>query len=127
VLKVVKQEGWERLYGGLAPSLAGTAASQGVYYYFYQVFRNRAEATALARKKKGLGDGSVGMFASLLVAAFAGSVNVLMTNPIWVIVTRMQTHRKMTKDQTAAPESPSSNAEALVAVEPRPYGTFNTV
>jgi len=39
----------------------------------------------------------------------------------------MQTHRKMTKDQTAAPESPSSNAEALVAVEPRPYGTFNTV
>lgn len=50
-----------------------------------------------------------------------------MTNPIWVIVTRMQTHRKMTKDQTAAPESPSSNAEALVAVEPRPYGTFNTI
>ncbi|KAF3515503.1 hypothetical protein DY000_02061582 [Brassica cretica] len=26
--QVVKQEGWERLYGGLAPSLAGTAASQ---------------------------------------------------------------------------------------------------
>lgn len=43
-----------------------------MYYYFYQVFRNQAEATALARKKKGLGDGSVGMFASLLVAAFAG-------------------------------------------------------
>lgn len=39
----------------------------------------------------------------------------------------MQTHRKMTKDQTAASMSPSSDAEALVAVEPRPYGTFNTV
>ncbi|KAG6436629.1 hypothetical protein SASPL_101531 [Salvia splendens] len=26
--QVVKQEGWERLYGGLAPSLVGTAASQ---------------------------------------------------------------------------------------------------
>ncbi|XP_010517381.1 PREDICTED: peroxisomal nicotinamide adenine dinucleotide carrier-like isoform X2 [Camelina sativa] len=126
--QVVKQEGWERLYGGLAPSLAGTAASQGVYYYFYQVFRNQAEAAALARSKKGLGDGSVGMFSSLLVAAFAGSVNVLMTNPIWVIVTRMQTHRKMTKDQTAASESsPSSDEQALVAVEPRPYGTFNTI
>jgi hypothetical protein len=25
---VVKNEGWERLYGGLAPSLVGTAASQ---------------------------------------------------------------------------------------------------
>ncbi|VVB02804.1 unnamed protein product [Arabis nemorensis] len=123
--QVVKQEGWERLYGGLAPSLAGTAASQGVYYYFYQVFRNQAEAAALAQRKKGLGDGSVGMFSSLLVAALAGSVNVLMTNPIWVIVTRMQTHKKMPKHQVS--ESPSSDAEALVAVEPRPYGTFNTI
>ncbi|URE46497.1 mitochondrial substrate carrier family protein [Musa troglodytarum] len=28
ILEVVKQEGWGRLYGGLAPSLVGTAASQ---------------------------------------------------------------------------------------------------
>lgn len=27
-VKVVKHEGWERLYGGLGPSLIGTAASQ---------------------------------------------------------------------------------------------------
>lgn len=45
---------------------------QGVYYYFYQIFRNRAEAAALARWKNGIGDGSVGMFSSLLVAATAG-------------------------------------------------------
>ncbi|KAF8048948.1 hypothetical protein N665_2346s0004 [Sinapis alba] len=121
--QVVKQEGWGRLYGGLAPSLVGTAASQGVYYYFYQVFRNQVEAAALKQKKKGLGDGSVGMFSSLLVAALAGSVNVLMTNPIWVIVTRMQTHKKMPKGLQTVPESPS----ALVPVEPRPYGTFNTI
>ncbi|CAF1869586.1 unnamed protein product [Brassica oleracea] len=123
--QVVKQEGWERLYGGLAPSLAGTAASQGVYYYFYQVFRNQAEAAALQQSKIGLGDGTVGMFSSLLVAALAGAVNVLMTNPIWVIVTRMQTHRKMPKDQKTVSESPPSEIEVLV--EPRPYGTFNTI
>uniref|UniRef100_M1CLB7 36kDa-peroxisomal membrane protein (PMP36) n=1 Tax=Solanum tuberosum TaxID=4113 RepID=M1CLB7_SOLTU len=88
--QVVKQEGWDRLYGGLAPSLVGTAASQGVYYYFYQILRNRAETDALVRKKNGIGDGSVGMFSSLLVAALSGCVNVLLTNPIWVVVTRMQ-------------------------------------
>ncbi|XP_021904062.1 peroxisomal nicotinamide adenine dinucleotide carrier [Carica papaya] len=81
--QVVNQEGWGRLYGGLTPSLVGTAASQGVYYYFYQIFRNRAEATALEHKKKGIGDGTVGMFSSLVVAALAGCVNVLLTNPIW--------------------------------------------
>lgn len=45
---------------------------QGVYYYFYQIFRNKAMATALDRKRKGIGDGSVGMFSSLVVAALAG-------------------------------------------------------
>ncbi|CAH8314453.1 unnamed protein product [Eruca vesicaria subsp. sativa] len=125
--QVVKQEGWGRLYGGLAPSVVGTAASQGVYYYFYQVFRNQVEAAALRQKKNGFGDGSVGMFSSLLVAALAGSVNVLMTNPIWVIVTRMQTHRKMPKGLQTVPEPPSADVEALVPVEPRPYGTFNTI
>lgn len=71
-MKVVKHEGWGRLYGGLGPSLVGTAASQGVYYYFYQIFRNRAETAALDRWKKGVGDGSVGMFQSLVVAALSG-------------------------------------------------------
>lgn len=45
---------------------------QGVYYYFYQIFRNKAEASALERMKNGIGDGSVGMFSSLMVAALSG-------------------------------------------------------
>jgi adenine nucleotide transporter 17 len=96
---VVKHEGWERLYGGLMPSLVGTAGSQGVYYFFYQIFRNRAEVKALERARRGLGDGSIGMLQSLTVAALSGCVNVLLTNPIWVVVMRMQTHRKVKKQQ----------------------------
>ena len=95
----MKNEGWERLYGGLMPSLVGTAASQvgsfasfvphfvkvetllnlcslcycqGVYYYFYQIFRNRAEARALEQSRRRLGDGSVGMLQSLTIAALSG-------------------------------------------------------
>lgn len=45
---------------------------QGVYYYFYQIFRSRAELEAIQRRKRGIGDGSVGMFTSLLVAALSG-------------------------------------------------------
>ncbi|XP_077238747.1 mitochondrial substrate carrier family protein isoform X2 [Tasmannia lanceolata] len=127
--QVVKHEGWERLYGGLAPSLAGTAASQGVYYYFYQIFRSRAEASARARWKNGIGDGSVGMFSSLLVAALSGCVNVLLTNPIWVVVTRMQTHTKASKRTKLNHILPIPPAEALpiAAIEPPPYGTSHAV
>uniref|UniRef100_A0A0R0IEL9 Peroxisomal nicotinamide adenine dinucleotide carrier n=1 Tax=Glycine max TaxID=3847 RepID=A0A0R0IEL9_SOYBN len=63
---------------------------QGIYYYFYQVFKNKAVTIAAAQKVKGRGDGTVGMFGWLVVAAIAGSLNVLFTNPIWVLVTRMQ-------------------------------------
>ncbi|KZV55475.1 peroxisomal nicotinamide adenine dinucleotide carrier, partial [Dorcoceras hygrometricum] len=123
--QLVKLEGWDRLYGGLAPSLVGTAASQGVYYYFYQIFRNKAEATALERMRKGAGDGSVGMLSSLMVAALSGCVNVLLTNPIWVVVTRMQTHTK--KSQPNLSKSLSSEELILDAIEPPPFGTTHAV
>ncbi|XP_059317922.1 peroxisomal nicotinamide adenine dinucleotide carrier [Lycium ferocissimum] len=125
ICQVVKQEGWDGLYGGLAPSLVGTAASQGVYYYFYQILRNRAETGAFERKRKGIGDGSVGMFSSLLVAALSGCVNVLLTNPIWVVVTRMQTHTRKDKDNHTKPV-PSQGAISAV-VEPPSYGTSHTI
>ncbi|PNY08360.1 peroxisomal nicotinamide adenine dinucleotide carrier-like protein [Trifolium pratense] len=102
IFQVIGNEGWGGLYSGLKPSLLGTAASQfllkrlvalismGIYYFFYQIFKNKAVAIAAARKLKGHGDGTVGMFGWLVVAAIAGSLNVLFTNPIWVLVTRMQ-------------------------------------
>ncbi|KAK8629650.1 hypothetical protein V6N13_078483 [Hibiscus sabdariffa] len=126
--QVVKQEGWERLYGGLTPSLVGTAASQGVYYYFYQIFRNKAENKALENRKKGIGDGSVGMLSSLIVAALSGCVNVLLTNPIWVIVTRMQTHRKVSKiDNPNRLATPAPEETVLSITDPLPYGTGHAI
>ncbi|KAJ6842753.1 peroxisomal nicotinamide adenine dinucleotide carrier [Iris pallida] len=125
---VVKHEGWGKLYGGLSPSLVGTAVSQGVYYYFYQIFRNRIEASALDRWKKGVGDGSVGMFQSLLVAALSGCLNVLLTNPIWVVVTRMQTHNNTRKLlPTHVLSDVRDEATQTAATDPLPYGTLDVV
>ncbi|RWW24413.1 hypothetical protein GW17_00011293 [Ensete ventricosum] len=139
-LQLFKMEGWGGLYSGLKPSLMGTAASQGIYYYFYQVLKNEAEAAAAARKKKGLGDGTVGMFSWLVVAAIAGSLNVLLTNPIWVLVTRMQacTHTQAERKIMEARKEAILREYAgttymehelvkLDLMKPRPYGTFHAV
>ncbi|XP_058085129.1 peroxisomal nicotinamide adenine dinucleotide carrier-like isoform X2 [Magnolia sinica] len=140
---VIRTEGWGGLYSGLKPSLFGTAASQGIYYYFYQVFKNKAENIAAARKKRGLGDGTVGMFSWLVVAAIAGSLNVLLTNPIWVLVTRMQTHTQAekkimeAKSEAILREASESGSMDLSKFEdklaeldstkPRPFGTLHAV
>ncbi|KAI9201062.1 hypothetical protein LWI28_017490 [Acer negundo] len=139
IIQVIKTEGWGGLYSGLKPSLFGTAASQGIYYYFYQLFKNKAEAIALARKHKGRGDGTLGMFSWLLVAALAGSLNVLLTIPIWVLVTRMQTHtqaeRKIMEGKKEALMREASESSSvstlheklaqLDSIKPRPYGTWH--
>lgn len=131
IWKVIKQEGWEGLYRGLGPSLVGTACSQGVYYFFYQTFKNEAEARALTNKKLGQGDGSVDMFTSLFTAALAGCANVLLTNPIWVVVTRMQLSKRTAgglssmKSSTTKGSSSSSTADAVpIACQ---HGVLETV
>lgn len=48
------------------------AMLQGVYYYCYQVFKNKAEAIAAKNLRRGRGNGSVGIFSWLVVAALAG-------------------------------------------------------
>ncbi|PNT17468.1 hypothetical protein POPTR_010G192600v4 [Populus trichocarpa] len=125
--QVVKNEGWGRLYSGLAPSIVGTACSQGVYYYFYQIFRDRAEAIARENKRNGIGDGSVGMLSSLMVAALAGCTNVLLTNPIWVVVTRMQTHTKNSNKSQPGHSSIAPDEKALDPIECPPYGTGHAI
>ncbi|GAA0147562.1 transporter [Lithospermum erythrorhizon] len=139
IIQVIRTEGLGGLYSGLKPSLFGTAASLGIYYYFYQLFKNKAEAIAAINKKKGVGDGSVGMFSWLIVAALAGSLNVLCTNPIWVLVTRMQTHTQAERKQLEAEREallkeasennltvPSLEARLaeLDSRKPHPYGTL---
>eukprot|EP00271_Cylindrocystis_brebissonii_P010316 TRINITY_DN26492_c0_g1_i1.p1 TRINITY_DN26492_c0_g1~~TRINITY_DN26492_c0_g1_i1.p1 ORF type:complete len:399 (+),score=97.27 TRINITY_DN26492_c0_g1_i1:757-1953(+) len=123
MIKVVESEGWGGLYRGLQPSLIGTACSQGVYYYFYQLFRDKMEGIVLRRKLRGKGNGSVGMGESLLVAALAGVANVLLTNPIWIIVTRMQTHSqvKALSSKTGSKDIPSSAARRRGGDEAEPF------
>uniref|UniRef100_A0A0E0M360 Peroxisomal membrane protein n=1 Tax=Oryza punctata TaxID=4537 RepID=A0A0E0M360_ORYPU len=143
MLQLFQTEGWGGLYSGLKPSLIGTAASQGIYYYFYQILKNKVEDLAVARGKKGLGDGTVGMFSWLGIAAVAGSINVLLTNPIWVLVTRMQTHTQaekkimeskkelLLKDVARANSIEVSILKdrlyKLDSEKPRPYGTIQAV
>lgn len=85
------------LYDGLLPALLGTTASQGVYYYFYALFKNRVEGVLAKRNARA----GAGAGAYLLVAALAGSVNVLLTNPIWLLVTRMQVQEQVRRRKAA--------------------------
>ena len=95
--ELVAANGVGSLYNGVAPALVGTAASQAVYYSCYSRLR-RAMATRNAQ-----GVAELGVASTTLVASMAGCVNVLLTNPIWVVVTIMQAQRKAAGSTTNKP------------------------
>jgi len=59
--------------------------------------------------------GDIGVGLSLLVAFCAGCGNVVLTNPIWVVATRMQAHQKSVGrgEEAEARSTPSNVAREI--------------
>ncbi|GBL81085.1 Mitochondrial folate transporter/carrier [Araneus ventricosus] len=81
VSTIIKEEGIQGLYRGVTPNCWGAGASWGFYFLFY----NAIKTWMLERgNQKQLGPGS-----HMLAAAEAGIITLFITNPIWVVKTRM--------------------------------------
>eukprot|EP00164_Ancoracysta_twista_P005690 GFYU01007814.1.p1 GENE.GFYU01007814.1~~GFYU01007814.1.p1 ORF type:complete len:314 (-),score=93.76 GFYU01007814.1:142-1083(-) len=87
LVAIAKEEGVAALYSGCSMSCFGMGVGMGCYYYFYSFIRR------LSLKSQGVRDLST--LGNMSVAATAGSITALITNPIWVITTRMQAKRSM--------------------------------
>lgn len=109
------RDGWYKLYSGLGASLVGTMVSQGVYFYLYSMLRKIAVAR---RRKNARSSQDIQVFESLLTASLAGMGNVLLTNPIWMIATRMQSYRNLKRHEESINKLASTEDEARVGSEP---------
>lgn len=89
--KIVKREGISGLYSGLDSALFGISVTNFVYYYFYESSR-----TIFQLSKAAAGAASMNLTTgeSMLAGAVAGSATVVLTNPIWVVNTRMTVSEK---------------------------------
>jgi adenine nucleotide transporter 17 len=97
----VQREGIIGLYSGLESALFGISVTNFVYYYWFEWTRSAFEKAAekAGRSKK------LSTIESMIAGAIAGSATVLVTNPIWVINTRM-TARRSGSDEQALPGAP---------------------
>ena len=80
---VIKNEGLRPLYFGLTPALVANALSWGLYFYFYE------ESKQLVSEHFH----DAGTYGTLASGVMAGMCTVVITNPIWLIKTRMQLER----------------------------------
>ncbi|CEG00171.1 Mitochondrial substrate/solute carrier [Ostreococcus tauri] len=85
---IVRVEGARGAFAGSVPAMVGSAASWGAYLAWYDVARRR-HGERFGRDE----GGAVTMRANVLAATEAGIVTTALTNPIWVVKTRLQLQR----------------------------------
>lgn len=88
---IVKADGWKGLYRGLSPNVAGNSASWGLYFLWYTMIKERMSANSTGTDPATGGPKKLSAGQHLLAASESGAITALMTNPIWVVKTRMFT------------------------------------
>ncbi|KAI5819031.1 mitochondrial carrier domain-containing protein [Pyronema omphalodes] len=114
---IIQREGFGGLYAGLDSAVFGISVTNFVYYYWYEWSRTAFEtaATKTGRNSK------LTTLESMIAGAVAGSATVLMTNPIWVVNTRMTARKR--NSPPAIPGSPSSDKPTLANPTPTKAAT----
>src|SRR4051812_41016741 len=97
--RIIKREGIPGLYDGLDSALFGISVTNFVYYYWYEWTRAFFEAAAV---KAGRASKKLTTAESMIAGAIAGSATVILTNPIWVVNTRMTTRKADAAEGEAA-------------------------
>ncbi|CAH2239319.1 jg6883 [Pararge aegeria aegeria] len=77
LIKLANEEGFESLYRGLCPVLQSLSVSNFVYFYTFHALRRAASSGSSAIR-------------DLMFGMLAGTVNVLLTSPLWVVNTRIK-------------------------------------
>ncbi|XP_065843602.1 solute carrier family 25 member 32-like [Oscarella lobularis] len=81
IRSIFRTEGIRGLYKGLTPNLAGSCTSWGIFFYAYNAIKlSLADWSNFNQTEAGR---------HLVAAAIAGSLTLALTNPLWVVKTRM--------------------------------------
>jgi adenine nucleotide transporter 17 len=134
VKRIIEREGIAGLYAGLESALFGITVTNFVYYYCTHDKRcNGLETNAnthylgyeftRAYFTRTMQRSRLSTLESMAAGALAGSATVLITNPIWVVNTRMTAR----KAETSEPLLPTKEGEAPVsAPKKRAPNTLST-
>ncbi|XP_026478257.1 mitochondrial folate transporter/carrier-like [Ctenocephalides felis] len=78
---ILKQEGVRGLYRGVVPNICGSGSAWGFYFLFYNSIKNYTQG--------GNTNKALGPTMHMSIAAAAGIFTLAITNPIWVVKTRL--------------------------------------
>lgn len=81
VSTIAREEGYKGFYKGVLPNCLGAGTAWGLYFLFYNTVKKQMLETTQKP--------SLGVFEHMGAGAIAGALTTAITNPIWVIKTRL--------------------------------------
>ncbi|KAK6430986.1 hypothetical protein LTR95_012857 [Oleoguttula sp. CCFEE 5521] len=116
IKRIIDREGFAGLYAGLESALFGITVTNFVYYYWYEFsrafFQRRTQNARLSTLE------------SMAAGALAGSATVLITNPIWVVNTRMTARKAESNDPVLPTKEGDAPSSAKKGRAPSTISTF---
>ncbi|KAM0486145.1 hypothetical protein ACHAPX_000847 [Trichoderma viride] len=109
VQKIIAREGVSGLYAGINSALFGISVTNFIYYYWYEWTRAFFEKAA---SRAGRASKKLTTIESIIAGAIAGSATVIITNPIWVVNTRITTRRQNADDVEAGAGAVAKRSKA---------------
>ncbi|KAI9886055.1 MAG: ubiquinol-cytochrome c reductase core subunit 1 [Watsoniomyces obsoletus] len=113
VRRIVQREGIAGLYAGLESALFGISVTNFVYYYWYEWTRAAFEKAA---RKAGRANKQLATIEYIMAGALAGCATVLITNPIWVVNTRMTARKQEVDEKGGFKKAPSTIGTFLALI-----------
>ena len=117
-IAVVRNEGWRGLYQGLPAAMYGSGLSWGGDFFFYE----HAKTRWLMGDLSGVAGSGGEAWRHLMAACEAGTIMVGLTNPIWLIKTRMQLQFR--RDEAIYDPIKVAEGSKSWPPVPRPYKGF---
>ena len=113
---VIKHEGYLGLYKGLTPAVIGSAASWGGFFILYEELKRHilhrkmrmADAEINTIKTHQQPKVKLGPTEHFAASCMAGACMVALTNPLWLIKTRLQLQNSRLQEQLSNPDKSKS-------------------
>jgi len=129
---VIRHEGYLGLYRGLSPAIIGSAASWGGFFILYEDFKGRMtsrkqaelarNSSIVARTVGGKQHyvvesqqqaAKLGPIEHFTASCLAGACMVALTNPIWLIKTRLQLQNSRLQNQLSQPQTTPKSTQRV--------------
>ncbi|KAJ0962683.1 hypothetical protein J5N97_027805 [Dioscorea zingiberensis] len=84
--RIIKEEGFRGLYRGLSPTILALLPNWAVYFTVYEKLKGLLHSHGAVD-----GNNQLSVGANVIAASCAGAATSTITNPLWVVKTRLQT------------------------------------